>query len=158
MNIRNWFLCALTIALVAGVVQARPQIQPDAEEVAKRCAQHIADHAAKSIEANEQTAVRVVNRVERLLEDGHPRQALQAAKRGIVRIVNRTRRVVQHMEHDCERCMRVLGRLGAPELAERLEAFSQEKTQEVRRSRKKAVAAIRAALPESFEPQPGEDD
>ncbi len=141
------FAALLVCGLLTTSATARPA-ERDPEALAKAAAAYIARMSEHGQQANARTAVNTIEAIERLLEAGKPEAAVVVARKAIRLINNRTERMASQMRHRCMVTERVLHRLGADDLADRLRAFCRDQIEDLLASRARAVAAIRDALPE----------
>ncbi|MFN3166759.1 MAG: hypothetical protein ACE37H_06815 [Phycisphaeraceae bacterium] len=148
-------LTALALGFTANTAAAqrerpeRPDREtPDPAAVAERCIEALDKRADAWEKHITKSGERAVNKIESLLEDGERREAVLVARKAIDNINNDARRCVEGLKRQAERCTQLLERLGAPELAEAVNAAARENAKSVNDARAAAVAAIRDALPD----------
>ena len=117
---------------------------PNPERVAKRCVDSIDQLAERCVSANADTAHKCIRRIKELLEQGNRDGAREVARRCLNAIESRSDDCVDEIHKRCRRCIRLLLRLGAPELARRVEHACEDAVEHVRHSQRRTSNAIRS--------------
>lgn len=141
---------ALALSL-AWTVPAVAKDPPDPNQIAERCITMVTEKAARSAERMGEDAARCVETIEELLEAGRVRAAHHVARAGVRHIRKSGERTVRGIRLRCRACIRVLLRLGAPELAQQVAEARAAAVRTVRDAGEAAVQSIRDALPEPVE-------
>jgi len=151
MSSRIFHLLALgALVLAAPLALAQSDegpVRPDPVEIARNAAAAITAMAERCVEGNQTVAAKTVAAIEKLLAEGHPRQAFRVAAAGVNVVHRRSIATSTHVRERFIQAATVLRRLGAEPLAQRLKLLTEDKLEAIAASRREAVEAIRAALP-----------
>ena len=150
----KWLTCALAVAAmlaVPPVAMARPAA-PGPVEIAKQCIEHVTDHADRCVAFHRAASARAAERVSALVEAGHLQAARRVAQAGVKGIRKRSAACVREIAQDTRQCARLLRRMGAEGLAQRVRQAGEFQVERVRTSRKRAVLRILRELPNAEPP------
>ena len=137
----------IVAALVSFPLAAQAQDSaPDPVLIAQRCVANVTAKADQCVDDNHQAARRAVTAIEDLLANGQHHQAKHVAYRATMKVVETSNDCVGQIHRLCRKCVRVLHRLGADDLARRVHSACHDQIDRVRRSKAVAIQAIRAAL------------
>ncbi len=118
-----------------------------AEEIAKRCVVTANRLADRCVASNAATTQRALAAIRKLLEEGKEDAAIRTARRAAGIITSQSDLCVRQIRQMCDRCIEVLLRLDHPELARRVHAACGDAVERVRHSQRRALSALRNALP-----------
>ena len=140
-SIAAFLLSATVLSFAAQSAQAH---DPDA--VFERCIAKVRQAVTRCTDANTATTHECLRKIRFLLRHGIVERARAVAARCIDEIKDRTRHCVRYIEATCDECIEVLLRMGAPELARRLDQACDNAVDAVTHNARRGINAIRSAF------------
>lgn len=136
----------LFAGLIVGSLLTLPALAQNPDEIAARCLnamQQVVDRDA-AIAAEE--THECVRRINALQEAGRQDAARQVARTCLTHATERSQQAAQRIRRICHECVEVLVRLGAPELARRVERGCEQAIEQLRHILQRQRNAIEQAL------------